>query len=344
MSPLRLACSQTARRRAHLSATGFSCMAVLFLLLNSPEFLHAQGPPQAASPPPGTISVRVDRVDVGVTVTGWHGDFVKGLRREDFHVFDDGAEQQISGFLPIEEPAQIVLMMESGPAALFLKKSELQAADAFLSSISPSDRVAIVSYSKVPSMVLGFTTDKTEVRSALHGMNFMAGFADLNLASSIAATLDWLSSLPGKKTLVLLSSGIDTSPIENWQFIQQKIRTSDVRILAVSVAGDLRKPAKKRGLSADERDDRKNVKTAFAEADQLLRELSTATGGRVYIPKNADQLNRAYLEIAQLVRHEYSLEFVPPSPDGRLHSVTVKVNRAWCHVDHRQAYLAPTPL
>jgi hypothetical protein len=116
-----------------------------------------------------------------------------------------------------------------------------------------------------------------------------------------------------------------------------------VRILAVSVAGDLRKPIKKRKLSPDEREDRKFVKEAFAEADQSLHQLSEATGGRVYFPKNTKELVRTYSEITQLVRHEYSLEFAPPSLDGRVHVLKVKAKHSWYHVDHRQAYLALPP-
>jgi VWFA-related protein len=185
------------------------CLLGLFLILNNPASLVAQEPTQT-SLSPGAIRVSVDRVNVGVTVTSLHGNFVKGLRREDFRVFDNGVEQPVTGFLSIEEPAQVVLLLECGPAALFLKKSEFQAADTLLGSISPVARVAIVSYSKSPDLVADFTTNKSEAQAALHGMNFMAGFSELNLASSITATLDWLAVLPGKKTIILLSSGVDT--------------------------------------------------------------------------------------------------------------------------------------
>lgn len=312
------------------------------LLLNNLASVNAQNANQTRSSD-STIRVSVDRVHVGVTVTGLHGNFIRGLRREDFRIFDDGLEQPVTGFLSIEEPAQVVLMVECGPGAFFLKKTELQAADMLLSSISPADRVAIVSYSKAPELVLDFTTDKSEARDALNGLNFVTGYAQLNLASSVAATIDRLAFLPGKKTIILLSSGVDTASAANWQIVQQKINASDVRILAISVAGFLRKTAKWRKLSADERDDRKFVKDGFAQADQSLRELSEATGGRVYFPKNTKEFDDAYAEIAQLVRHEYSLEFAPPLQDGRLHPLRVRVNHFWYHVDHRQSYLAPSP-
>jgi hypothetical protein len=74
-----------------------------------------------------------------------------------------------------------------------------------------------------------------------------------------------------------------------------------------------------------------------------LRELSALTGGRCYFPSNADEFSRAYAEIAQLVRHEYSIAFAPPATDGQLHSVKVRVKDPSYQVDHRQAYLAPPP-
>jgi len=313
-------------------------LAVLLLLLSAGSLSTTQS--QEPTPP---IRVTVSRVNVGVTVTDSTGHFISGLRREDFHLFDNDVEQPITDFLPIEEPAQLVLLIESGPAVLFLSKSHLLAADGLLTTIAPADRVAVASYSRSPQLLLEFTSNKAEARAALRDINFGSGYAELNLASSLAATIDWLAPLPGKKTIVLLSTGVDTSPIQNWQLIQQKLNTSDVRILAVSLAGDFRKPAKHKKLSADEREARAFVKQAFGEADQWLRELSHSTGGRAYFPKNTQEFSRAYAEIAQLVRHEYSLAFAPPTADGQLHSLKVKAKHSWYKADHRQAYLAPPP-
>jgi Ca-activated chloride channel family protein len=316
--------------------------ALALLFLSCQPSVRAQDTNQTRSSD-GTIRIKVDRVHVGTTVTGFHGNFIKGLRREDFRIFDNGVEQPVTGFLSIEEPAQVVLMMECGSGAFLLKKSELQAAEILLSSISPADRVAIVSYSNVPELILDFTTDKSEVQVALSGLNFSNGYAQLNLVSSVAATIDRLAFLPGKKTIILLSSGVDTSSVANWQIVQQKINASDVRILAVSVAEFLRKYPRWRKLSPDEREDRKYVKGVLNQADQSLRVLGEATGGRVYFPKSAKEFDRAYAEISQLIGHEYSLEYVPPSADGKRHSIDVKVNHPGYHVDHRQSYLAPPP-
>ncbi len=319
-------------------SVGQPILAVLFSLFLSTSLSAAQA--QQPTPP---IRVTVNRVNVGVTVTDSAGHFISGLRREDFHVFDNDAEQPITDFLPIEEPAQLVLLIESGPAVYFLGQGHFRAADTLLTSISPADRVAVAAYSNAPQLILGFTPDKTAARFALHNLNFNIGFGDLNLSASVAATLDWLAPLPGKKTIVLLSTGFDTSPPENWQIVQRKLQTSDVRILAVSLSGDFRKPLKGKKRSAQNRADRDFVNEGFRKADESLQQLSAATGGRVYFPKNAAEFNRAYAEIAQLIRHEYSLAFAPPAADGQLHSLEVKARNSSYQVDHRQAYLAPMP-
>ena len=311
---------------------------VLVAALASAARAVAQQPSIQQAPP---IRITVNRVNVGVVVTDSQGRFVEGLRREDFHVYDNGVEQPIASFLPVQEPAQVVLLIESGPAARFLGKTYLQSADNLLNSLAADDRVAIAGYSRGPQLLWEFSPDKLATQEALRSLNFSNGFGELNLSSSLASTIDWLALFPGKKTVVLLSSGLDTSPEANWQSIRQKLNISDIRILAVSLSGEIRKPAKVKKLSPEARTDRVFLKQGFAQADQSLRELSFATGGRAYFPKNDKEFARTYSEIAQLVRHEYSLAFAPPALDGQIHSIKVKVRHFWYHVDHRQAYVAP---
>lgn len=312
---------------------------ILFLLSGSVARAQEQQPP----PPREAIRVSVDRVNVGVIVTDEHGKFVEGLRREDFHVFDNGVEQLLTDFLSIEEPANVVLLIESGPAVVFLGKNHARAADKLLTGISADDRVAIATYSRRPELMLDFTRDKTEARLALGRLNFVGGFGELNLSASLAATLEWLATQSSKKSLVLLSTGVDTSSAADWQAIEKKLQISDVPVLAVSLSGDFRKPVKLKKSTPQDRSNRSYVKQVFGEADAELRAISQSTGGRAYFPQNTSELERAYAEIAQLIRHEYSLAFFPPSHDGRIHSLKVEVRQGAYRVDHRQAYLAPAP-
>jgi Ca-activated chloride channel family protein len=312
------------------------CSALLYTVIVS--VAHSQD--QVPTPP---IRVTVNRVNVPVTVTDSEGHPVGGLHREDFHIFDNGIEQPITDFAPVEQSTQVVLLIESGPAVLFLAKDHVLAADAFLRTIPAADPVAIASYTRTPELILNFTSDKMAARQALQQLSFVNGFGDLNLSSNLATTIDWITSIPGKKTIVLLSTGVDSSPPETWKSAQRKLQTSDVRIFAVSLSADIRNPAKMKKLTPQDRANRAEVREGFAQADQSLHELSQATGGRVYFPKDPADFMHAYNEIANLVANEYSLAFAPTSLDGQLHTLDVKVKTATYRVDHRQAYLAPAP-
>src|SRR5439155_21360586 len=117
--------------------------------------------------------------------------------------------------------------------------------------------------SKEPESLLEFTPNKPAVRPALQNLKLTLGFGALSLTSRLASTIDWLASFRGKKPVVVLSTGVDTSPPERWQAIQQRLRTSDVRILAVSLSGDFRKYPRWRKLSPEERENRAFVKQGF---------------------------------------------------------------------------------
>jgi len=322
--------------------------AAALLLSGFCVFRLAASPQEQSAPQAGTIHVSVDRVNVGVIVTDVRGRFVEGLQREDFHLFDNAAEQPISAFASMEESGQVLLLLESGPAVYLLQGVHLRAAVALLDGLSPEDRVAVVSYAEAPAPILDFTADKRAAAAALDQIHFNLGFVQLNLSASLNTVLDWLARVPGKKTVVLLSTGVDTSSEETIANLLARLRSSDVRILAVALSGAFQAP-KAAGKS---KKPAPSPSADFAEADRLLTAVAAASGGRTYFPKNAQEFRSSYAEIAQLVRHEYSLAFVPPAHDAAVHALEVRVNPSVnaanapppaYRVDHRQAYLAPPP-
>ena len=171
------------------------CRAALFTAFLF--FLAPRARAQESVQPAPDIRILVDRVNVGVVVTDARGQFIGGLHREDFHLFDNGFEQPITDFLNVDEPAQVLLLIEAGPAVYLLEGSHLQAVHALLDGLSTSDRVAIARYDAAPEPILDFTPDKPSAAGALDRLHFNLGFGQLNLASSLATALDWLVPLRG---------------------------------------------------------------------------------------------------------------------------------------------------
>jgi VWFA-related protein len=235
------------------------------------------------------------------------------------------------------------LLVEAGPAAYFLQGANLFAAGAMLNGLSAGDRVAVARYTDAALGIQDFTADKTAAQAALSSIQFNLGFADLNLSSSLSTVLDWLARVPGKKTIVLISTGVDTSPEPVAAALQARLQAGEVRILCVSTSGPLRNG--KQGSKAKIQ----QMQDEFAAADRRLQAISTLTGGRAYFPMNAKAFQETYREVAEIVRHEYSLAFALPAADGALHSIDVKVDRPGAagkpatayRVDHRKGYQAP---
>jgi VWFA-related protein len=318
----------------------FASASLILSLCGASLWAQKQTVPQPA------IHVNVERVDVGVMVTDSRGKFVEGLRRDDFHVFDNGVEQPVTDFASVEEPAQVLLLVEAGPAVYFLQDAHIFVADALLSGLSAGDQVAVARYTEAPLALLDFSPDKSSAQAALDRIRFNLGFGQLNLSTSLLGVLDWLASVPGKKTIVLISTGVDTSSPTAIEALQSRLRVGDVRILAVSMSGPLRngKEGSKRTVQ--------QTQQGLESADARLRTITEATGGQAFFPENAKAFQETYRQIAQLVRHEYSLAFAPPGADGAVHSIDVQVDTnkesgkektPAYRVDHRNAYLAPKP-
>src|SRR5216684_8363914 len=219
------------------------------------------------------IRINVDRVNVGVIVTDASGHFVESLHRGDFHVFDNGIEQPLTDFVAIEEPAQVLLLIEAGPAVYLLEGGHLQAAHSLLSGLSGGDRVAVVKYAESPTALLDFTADKQSTFAALEQLRFNLGFGSLNLSASVSRVLEWLDNAKGKKTIVLLSTGVDTSPMNESALVIQQLKISDVRLLAVSLMGGLQNPqpsGKKKLPAANPT----QSAIEFERANQLLKRMA----------------------------------------------------------------------
>jgi Ca-activated chloride channel homolog len=340
--------SSKAPRRLRWQPNDLRVSDLVKFLLVSAAFALCTAAQESNPSSPQTIHVNVDRVNVGVVVTDSKGKFVEGLQRENFQVFDNNAPQPITEFAPIETPAQVLMVVESGPAVYLLQDEHLFVADALLGGLSAGDSIAIASYNEAPSPILNFTTDKRMAQAALDQIAFNLGYGALNLSSSLNTVLDWLAPIPGKKTVVLVTTGIDTSPQPAMQSVLARLQSSDVQVLAVSMNGPIHSAKDAKDASKGKY---QQTLQAFGQADTWLSTLAEATGGRAFFPQNAKAFQDTYRIIAEIVRHEYSLAFVPPTPDGAIHSIDVKVESttkggdkpAHYRVDHRKAYQAPKP-
>ena len=302
-------------------------------------------------------------MNVDVSVTDAKGNFVAGLSRGQFHVFDEGAEQPITNFSSIDVPVQILLLVETSPAVYLIHREHLAAAYLLLDGLAPADAVALAGYDDALHPLLPFSTDKAGVARALGEVRYTLGSARLNLYQSLSRALDALAAMPGKRAIVLLSTGLDETAAgsdggsgeNDWENLAAQLRSRGVVVYPVALGGELRKPANGGAATLEPGTAAALVRTGFERADRALREMAQLTGGIASFPREASDFSRIYRRISSALRHEYSLGFVPPSHDGKVHHIEVKVldargrqlapgtGRSGYQLQARPEYVAPAP-
>ena len=265
-------------------------------------------------------------VKLDVTVLNAQGEFVDGLEQPSFHVFDDGVERPIAFFAPVAAPAKVVLILETSPAVYLFENEHIAAAYALLGGLGEDDQVALISYADTAKQLVGFTSNKQQLAYAIENVQYTIGAAALNLYDSISTVLDALGRFPGKKAIVLLTTGLDSSPPAHWDALLQKLRDSDVVIFSVGLgrALDDRTPKPKASKKAVSETSNPGGTALLEKAQTGLVELSDMTGGRAYFPETAQDFAADYREISSSLRHEYVLG-IAPGHDGRLHHLSVEV-------------------
>ena len=324
---------------------------ILFCVLLLPGEAAAQ---QAAGNVQQPLQVTTEMVQIGVSVLGAGADFVSGLQRKNFRVLEGGSERPLVFFAPTDAPAQILVMVETSPAVYLIQSQHIAAAYALLDGLAPDDQVALVTYDQAPRAVLAFTPDKNALLNALGQIQFSVGMGQLNFYDAVSTALDWIAPVNGKKALVLLTTGLDSSSPARWDALAQKLRARDVVIFPVALGGWLRrapdKPDKKKKATEAPQADSQ----LFAAADKALLSLAAITGGRAFFPQSAKDFAPMYQQIAAALRHQYLLG-IAPEHDGRFHQLTVQAldasgqpfvtegKKATHRILSREGYLAPGP-
>ena len=109
--------------------------------------------PSDASDDNDIIRVDTQLVTIPVKVSDRKNRFFGGLKKEDFHVFEDDVEQEIAYFSNEEQPFTVALVLDMSYSTKF-KIGEIQAAAiAFISQLRDQDKVFVISFARVPHAV-----------------------------------------------------------------------------------------------------------------------------------------------------------------------------------------------
>lgn len=292
---------------------------------------------------PGTLSIDVDLVNFDVVVTDKSGNPISGLQKEHFKVFDDNVEQTITNFSPAEAPLTVVIVAEFGDTFGYYYDDVVGPAAGFINSLRPDDWAALVAFDIRPEILTDFTKNKAELFDGLRRMRIPA-YRETSLYDAVYDTLERLDNVDGKKAMFLLATGLDTLSKHNYGEALRKAQTSDTMIYAISMGQQARLYLESQ-LAPEN-----NIR--FLQADNVMRSLADATGGRAFFPRFTGEYPSIYEAVGANLRNQYSIGFIPKvrKTDGKLHKLRVEVPDLDVNHDgkpdklrvrHKKGYYAP---
>jgi Ca-activated chloride channel family protein len=267
-------------------------------------------PEKAPVLPKSNIRVESTLVLIPVTVTDPMNRFVTGLEKENFKLFEDKKEQDISQFSSEDAPLSVGVVFDcSGSMGAKLEKSRLAVAQ-FFKTANPDDEFFLVQFNDSASLVQPFTRNLEEIQNRL---TFTQSKGRTALLDAVYLALhEMKKARNSRKALLIISDGGDNNSRYTENEIKNLVREADVQIYAIGIyetgGGRSRTPEE-------------------SEGPALLTTIAEQTGGRQYEVDNLNELPDVAAKIGVELRNQYVLGYSPQNQehDGKYRKVLVKV-------------------
>jgi Ca-activated chloride channel family protein len=276
----------------------------------SPDEIHIlprTSPPHQPEPQ-RTLKTSVDLVLINVTVTDSHDRLIHDLKANDFSLVDGKEPQRIRYFSSEDAPISVAVILDTSGSMGNKIDQVCSAAIEFFRSSNPQDEFAVVSFADKPRLLAHFTDPLEDIESVLRPIQpggptalWDAMYVGLNAMRTARY---------GKKALLVISDGGDNYSHYTQSEIKSVLREADVQVYAIGIFESSPKtPEEKSGRWA-------------------LDEVTGATGGRLFVAHDSNDLQRAVRQINDELRTHYVLGYVPDKStrDGKWHKIKVAMN------------------
>lgn len=309
----------TARTRAVFSTLSIIC--VLTLSVASEAF--AQKPSASPRPTPdeqGRVTFDIRRVRLPITVTDKKGQFVPGLTRQDFLIFEDKTPQQIETFsddLSQTLPLYIAVLMDTSPSTAGKLKFQQESAMNFIQTVvrPRRDRVLFGTFDDQVTLLQDFTDKLDLLDKAVYGVKRMG--KQTALFDAIWQFCDEkMRTVPGRRVLLVVSDGEDTYSRANIRDAIDIAQRTETTIFAISTKAGFMSTVP--GVEAGQISDKK---------DRDLQTLAEETGGVAFFTGDMLSLERSFTRISKELRAQYLVTYNPTNKkyDGTFRKIEVKL-------------------
>lgn len=292
-------------------------------------------PTTATSPSPKAPGDDVDESDVvrissnlvpiPASVVDNKGFALTRLSVDDFELRVDGQLRPISDMSRADTPVRLAMLFDNSGSLDFERAFEKHAARMFFRRVlRPADEAAIYSVESESYLAQPMTSDVRSLEQTIDSFGKPEGSTSLFDAIILAAA--YLRPYSGRRVIVIVSDGIETTSRADFETTLHRILADDCQVFVVQTG--LYDGANLRALAAERR----------------MEQLAGQTGGAAYIPKTTSALDSAFKEIAADLAQQYVLSYYQAEEhrDGRFHSIDLRIkSRKDVRVRARKGYYSP---
>ena len=254
------------------------------------------------------MRVTSNLVAVPATVVDSHGVAVTNLKLEDFELKIDGQLNTISDISRAETPVRMAMLFDNSGSLSESREFEKRAAIRFFRYVlRPVDQAAVFSVSTEVTLAQALTNDVRRLESSIESFGKPEGAT--SLFDGIIQAGSYLKPYPGRRVIVIVSDGEDTTSRADFDVTLQRALADDCQIYVVQTG--LYENANVRALAAERR----------------MEEFAAQTGGAAYVPKSTQELDDAFTQISADLAQQYILSYYPAQDkrDGKYHLIAVRV-------------------
>jgi len=263
--------------------------------------------------------VRTEAVLVPVIVRH-NGEFVRGLRQQDFELFEDGVAQPISSFVNENAPLDLVLAVDISGSMESALPDVKAAVRQLLSKLRPGDAATLVGFNDTFFVAAEREKDRKTREEAVDLLTSWGGTA---LYDATVRALDMVSREWGRKGVVIFSDGDDRHSLTPRETAMARVQASDAMLYTVGFGGGATVPALRTSLESYAR----------------------STGGRAFFPRTVKELDGVFDEVVTELANQYVLSYSSTNlkTDSAWRNIKVLVRKGKYDVRARRGYPANGP-
>jgi VWFA-related protein len=292
---------------------------------------------------PPTFGTTTRTVAVYATVTDPQGRLAPDLTRDNFEVDDNGVKQELTIFSNDIQPITGIMLLDRSGSMKPNLELEVRAAETFIHGMLAEDRIRLGNFGK--DIVIepdDFTSDRDALFKVLHGD--LQGNGPTPLWNAIDRAIDKLLLEKSRRVVLALSDGVDepldfSGHAKSMKDEMKRAEDNDIMIYAIGMEGLAPMPQQRLSQGFGGIPQRRN-ELPMQKPDEGMAKIAAATGGGYFELTSPGDLLGKFDRVIDELHHQYALGFVPQKLDGKLHDLTVKVNKSGYTVRARKRYLA----